>query len=267
MFVMINVMTWNMRRSASDSKSWEVIRKVSPEICLLQEVGGIPNKILNEYQTLQQKATNKKGIPQKFSTVILSKEPLEQFRLKSSIEWVSNQLDFFSGNFLSASTIINHKKISLISVYAPAWIVDTEDIDHKDLKGIKLELSKDIWPTEILQKGLENEKISIENNWIISGDFNNSSTFDILWPGGPKGCQEIIDRLYSLNLKEALFEHHGKLVPTFRNPKGGKIIHQIDHVFLSEGLFANLNSSIVLDDIGVFEDSLSDHLPILTIIK
>ena len=264
---MINILTWNMRRSSPASQSWDIIRKVSPDVCLLQEVGGIPKDISDEYRILQQKATNKNGAPQKFSTVILSKEPIEQFRLKSSIEWVSKQIDFFSGNFLCGVTNINGNKINLISVYSPAWIVDTEKIPQEDLKGIKLELSKSLWPTEILQNGLEHEEISIENNWVISGDFNNSSTFDILWPGGPKGCQEIIDRLYALNLREALFEHHGKLIPTFRNPKGGKIIHQIDHVFISEKLFSNLISSNVMSEYDVFEESLSDHLPILTVIN
>ena len=264
---MINVLTWNMRRSSPDSQSWDIIRKISPDFCLLQEVGGIPKDISDEYKILQQKAINKNGVPQKFSTVILSKKPIEQFRLKSSIDWVSKQLEFFSGNFLCGSIYINGNKINLISVYSPAWIVDTEKILQEDLKGIKLELSKSVWPTEILQNGLEHEEISIKNNWIISGDFNNSSTFDILWPGGPKGCQEIIDRLYSLNLKEALFEHHGKLIPTFRNPKGGKIIHQIDHVFISEGLFSNLISSNVMSEFDVFEESLSDHYPILTVIN
>jgi exonuclease III len=264
---MINVLTWNMRRSSPDSHSWDLMRKLSPDICLLQEVGGIPNDISGEYRILQQKATNKNGDPQKFSTVILSKEPIEQFRLKSSIEWVSKQLDFFSGNFLCGITNINGNKIKLISVYSPAWVVNPDSINYSEIKGIKLELAKEIWPTEILYTGLLNEKINTNEDWIIGGDFNSSPTFDTLWPGGPRGCQEIIDRLYALNLKEALFEHHGTLIPTFRNPNGGKIIHQIDHVFLSERLFTNLTSSNVLSELGVFENKLSDHYPILTILK
>ena len=68
---MINILTWNMRRSSPASQSWDIIRKVSPDVCLLQEVGGIPKDISDEYKILQQKATNKNGAPQKFSTVIL----------------------------------------------------------------------------------------------------------------------------------------------------------------------------------------------------
>ena len=264
---MINILTWNMRRSSPASQSWDIIRKVSPDVCLLQEVGGIPNDILGEYKSLQQKAINKNGAPQKFSTVILSKEPIEQFRLKSSIEWVSKQIDFFSGNFLCGVTNINGNKINLISVYSPAWIVNPDSINYSEIKGIKLELAKQIWPTEILYSGLINEKITVDEHWIIGGDFNSSPTFDTLWPGGPRGCQEIIDRLYALNLKESLHEYNKKLVPTFRNPNGGKIIHQIDHVFLSERLFSNLTSSNVLSEYGVFENKLSDHYPILTVIN
>jgi len=62
-------------------------------------------------------------------------------------------------------------------------------------------------------------------------------------------------------------EHHKKIIPTFRNPNGGKIIHQIDHVYISEGLFSNLISSNALSEYGVFENKLSDHYPILTILK
>jgi endonuclease/exonuclease/phosphatase family metal-dependent hydrolase len=128
-------------------------------------------------------------------------------------------------------------------------------------------LNKNVWATEILYSGLKNETISGDSHWIIGGDFNSSPTFDTLWPGGPRGNQEIIDRLYSLNLKESLHEHHKKIVPTFRNPNGGKIIHQIDHVYISEGLFSNLISSNPLSEYGVFENKLSDHYPILTTIK
>ena len=131
---MINVLTWNMRRSSPASQSWDIIRKVSPDVCLLQEVGGIPNDILGEYKSLQQKAINKNGVPQKFSTVILSKQPIEQFRLKSSIDWVSSQLDFFSGNFLCGSSNIDGNKINLISVYSPAWIVNPDSINYSEIK-------------------------------------------------------------------------------------------------------------------------------------
>ena len=74
---------------------------------------------------------------------------------------------------------------------------------------------------------------------------------------------------YNLEKKEILAkrEHHKKVIPTFRNPNGGKIIHQIDHVYISEGLFSNLTSSNVLSELGVFENKLSDHYPILTVIN
>ena len=76
-----------------------------------------------------------------------------------------------------------------------------------------------------------------------------------------------VGKEFILNLKESIHEHNKGLVPTFRNPNGGKIIHQIDHVYISEGLFSNLISSNPLSEYGVFENKLSDHYPILTILK
>jgi len=259
---MIRILTWNVRRANSESGIWDLIKKIDPDICLLQEVNGIPLSFMKEYNIIQHKAINKIGSKQKFSTVILSKEPINEFKLKSSIEWVKKELDFFCGNFIGGTISVKGVRINVVSVYSPAWIVSPERINNSEINEVKLKLAAYVWPTEILQNALLHELISIENHWIVGGDFNTSSTFDTLWPGGPRGCQEMIDRLYSLNLKEALFEYHGKLVPTFKNPKGGKIIHQIDHVFLSEGLFSKLSSSNVLDNEGVFENSLSDHLPI-----
>ena len=46
-----------------------------------------------------------------------------------------------------------------------------------------------------------------------------------------------MDRMNALGLTEALRSKAGKLVPTFRNPKGGKIIRQLDHHYLSQNLW------------------------------
>jgi endonuclease/exonuclease/phosphatase family metal-dependent hydrolase len=66
-----------------------------------------------------------------------------------------------------------------------------------------------------------------------------------------------------LGLRECLRHCNGALVPTFRNPRDGRIVHQIDHLFVSESLAARLVSCITADHARVFDASLSDHLPIL----
>tara|TARA_Y100000590_G_scaffold283456_1_gene318868 strand:- start:16 stop:213 length:198 start_codon:yes stop_codon:yes gene_type:complete len=59
----------------------------------------------------------------------------------------------------------------------------------------------------------------------------------------------------------------GVLTPTFKNLKGGKILHQLDHIYVSETLIPDLTSSNVGDKNVVFENSLSDHLPVIAFLK
>ena len=99
---------------------------------------------------------------------------------------------------------------------------------------------------------------------MVAGDFNSSVTFDYLWKGGPRGNQEIIDRMNALGLIECLKSSTGNLTPTFRNPKGGKIIHQIDHMYVSNALHLSLSKSYAGNDLMIFEKSMSDHLPIIS---
>jgi hypothetical protein len=85
-----------------------------------------------------------------------------------------------------------------------------------------------------------------------------------MWGKEPRGNQEIIDRMNSIGLTECLYHHSGKLVPTFKNAKGGKIIHQMDHVYVSEKLLKTMKNSYIEDSLQVFEQSISDHYPIIT---
>ena len=69
---------------------------------------------------------------------------------------------------------------------------------------MKLQLNKELWCTEILWSALKN-KSSINNyNWLIGGGFNSSETFDYLWPGGPRGNKEIIERMNSFGFNGML---------------------------------------------------------------
>jgi endonuclease/exonuclease/phosphatase family metal-dependent hydrolase len=53
------------------------------------------------------------------------------------------------------------------------------------------------------------------------------------------------------------------LVPTFRNPSNGQIVHQLDHLFVSAKLATHLTSCKTGERDRVFGESLSDHLPII----
>jgi exonuclease III len=53
------------------------------------------------------------------------------------------------------------------------------------------------------------------------------------------------------------------MVPTFQNAQGKKLIHQIDHLFVTNNLHSQLKKCGVGDKEIVFGNYLSDHLPII----
>jgi exonuclease III len=54
----------------------------------------------------------------------------------------------------------------------------------------------------------------------------------------------------------------GKIAPTYRNVSG-KLLHQIDHLFVTKNLSQKLVGCEVGDESLIFEQHLSDHLPII----
>ena len=119
-----------------------------------------------------------------------------------------------------------------------------------------------VWCTEILWSLLTHSMGRHSGPWLVGGDFNSSETFDA-WRTGGRGNRQIIERMNALGLTDCLRSHHGRLVPTFRNPRGGKIIHQIDHLYVSEPLLGSLRSADVGPSDIIFDQRLSDHLPII----
>jgi hypothetical protein len=62
-----------------------------------------------------------------------------------------------------------------------------------------------------------------------------------------------------------LYTHleHGRLVPTFQNPRGGDVVHQIDHLYVTVPLSNELVACEVGSQERVFGQQMSDHLPII----
>jgi hypothetical protein len=81
-----------------------------------------------------------------------------------------------------------------------------------------LALNPNVWCTEIIWKLLADFDEFADYEWIIGGDFNSSETFDYMWPGGPRGNAQIMERFEALGLRDALREKQRALVPTFKNP-------------------------------------------------
>lgn len=261
----MKVVSWNIRKSKFNSLVWKVLSDISPDLILLQEVIDIPIHFRKEYNIEFKQALTKRGFTQKFGTAILVKGKIHStLHLISNHDWVNQELKSFTGNLIaSVIQIENQEPINVVSVYSPAWPVSAERLIGIDVSDIKLKQNSKVWCTELLWSALKNSSISINSNWIIGGDFNSSETFDYMWKGGPSGNKEIIDRMYSLGLTECLKTFTGKLTPTFKNPKGGKVIHQIDHLYISNSLYKNVRHCSTGDADIIFGNSLSDHLPII----
>jgi len=259
----MRVVSWNVRGANQSSAIWAVLLDLKPDVALLQEVGEIPADITEVFEVKSKRARRKTGGLQKFSTaVVVRGRIIDELPLLSEYDWVNKELEFFKGNFISCVVQPSgEESINIVSVYSPAWPVDKIRLEGIDVLPVKLKLNAEIWPTEIIWSALKN-MVSDGERWIVGGDYNASVTFDTLWPGGPRGNKEIIDRMYNLGFKECLREHNGRLIPTFKNAQNGKVLHQIDHLFVTVPLYSRLNTCRVGDQTMVFGRALSDHLPI-----
>lgn len=261
----LKVLSWNVRRAKKESPVWELIAELNPDIITLQEVTSIPESIQDIYAVKSINAIYKDGQAQKFSTVILAKGEISALTLKSDLDWVNKELEFFKGNLVSATVEVpGYLPINVISVYAPAWPIDDKRLENIDVSSVKLKQHPKVWCSDMLWSALKNIPSLKEEAWIVGGDFNSSVTFDYMWSGPPSGNQEIIDRFNALGLTECLKTFTGELTPTFRNPRGGKVIHQLDHVYVTDALSSALTNSYAGDAFDIFENSLSDHLPIIS---
>jgi exonuclease III len=250
----------NIRRR----ESWEYLLELNPDVALLQEVNLIPDFIENEFDYLYRKAIKKNGQQQHFGTAILVKgKIITPIQLSSELNWVNEELNLFSGNLVAAEIMLpNEFHAQTISVHAPAWCIDTERLVGADIADVKLKNNPKVWGTELVWAALCYAIPISKTPWIVGGDFNSSPTFDYLWKGGPRGNQEFLDRMNALELVECLFHSKGVLTPTFKNATDKKVIHQIDHLFVSAEMISSLESCKTGDS-TIFDNYLSDHLPII----
>lgn len=255
----MRIVSWNVRRASAGSRVWEYFNEISPDVALLQEVTSIPIFVAAEYQSVMRQAC-----ANRFYTAILVRGTLgETIKLTSSWDWVNREIEFFHGNLLAHRVSVRSREYHAVSVYSPAWPVDPERLRGIDVEPVKLKLNPKVWVTELLWAALRSRDTSGAAPWIVGGDLNASETFDQLSSGGPRGNREILDRMAELGFVECLRQAQGQLVPTFRNPSNKQIVHQMDHLFVSESLSKASFECRVGDPARVFDAKLSDHLPIV----
>jgi hypothetical protein len=169
----IKVLTWNLRRAKHNSRAWNIIANIDADILLLQEVASIPAFIQNYYKVHSKAARSKRGGDQRFSSAILVKgDQICPTQLSSSSECISSELVHFGGNILScqfnASGCI---PINLVTVYSPAWPINSERTTNEELSSIKLTQNTQVFCTELLWDGLRSYQNLKNEFWIVATRF------------------------------------------------------------------------------------------------
>jgi exonuclease III len=258
----MRVMTWNCHRAAAASPVWQYLLTVEPDIALLQEVSALPASVEERYACRAAHPVSRIGGRQRFQTIVLTKGELgDPIVLSSPEAWIKDELNRFAGNLVSCGIALRGELLNVVSVYSPAWAVERIRLNGIDTSGVQLAQNRDLWLSDLLLTGLQAaEQTNVP--WIVGGDFNMSETFDE-WSGGPRGNKEYLERMHAFGLIECLRLSAGALTPTFKNARGGKIVHQMDHLFVSGNLSERLVGCRVGAAEDVFDGRLSDHLPII----
>jgi exonuclease III len=258
----MRIVTWNCRRSTKEKDIWKHLKELSPDIMLLQEVSSFPNWIENNYIYKYEKSSTKNSTKQRFGNLLAHNGGnIQEIELTTELAWVNKEIKKFKGNLLSYSIKLNSNTLNLISVYSPAWPLNSNLLNQEQISSVKLTQNRELWLADLLWYALKCN-ITPTEHYIIGGDFNLSTTFDS-WGKNPRGNQEYLDRMRDIGLIECLKKYNRRLTPTFKNPRNDKILHQIDHLFVTTKLYAKINNCYIGDENLIFGNKLSDHLPII----
>ncbi len=264
----MRIICWNVRRASVTSAAWDYLLECAPDLALLQEVGGLPDSIRQHYTSHADFPAGKKGMAQKFSTMILARGSIGlPIQLRGSAAWVNSELERFSGNLVANDVLLDAGTLlKAVSVYSPAWPVDRSRLVGIDVQDVRLIQNPDVWVADLLWTLLRDRALSETEAWVVAGDFNSSETFD-LWRTQPRGNLEYLNRMADLGLVECLRHSMGSLTPTYRNTDKVTVKHQMDHLFVTRVLANRLVSCYTGSQETIFDGNLSDHLPIIADFK
>lgn len=260
----MKAVVWNVKGAAGEAEdTWSVLADLDPDVALLQEVGGIPHSLLKTHRFIGFHAETKGGGKQRFMTgILLRGGETTPMRLMSKNAALQRALDAYAGNIVHVRW--ERKPVEAwhwVSCYSPAWpLFSAPRKLPRAIRAFKSALSDDLWLTDILHRYVREHLNGRgdRDRWVVAGDFNSATTFS--WERGQN--QEVVDNLAAAGLVDAVSAAAGGPVPTFRHSRGS-IQHQLDYLYLSAAAREGLKGCRVVDDLGVFEHRLSDHLPIL----
>lgn len=258
----MKVLTWNVNRAgASRDGIWALVRREAPDIALMQELSGLPEWVQDRYHCHRVAPGYFSGHRAPFTTAVLSRWPLETTPfLHSPLDWVNAIQRERDGWLLECQTTPGGgQPIRVVSVHSPSFHIPAETLKGVDVSPIKLTNNPELWFTEVLWSLLSNADGDDGALWIVAGDFNSSVLFDV---PTDRGNRQVIERMNGLRLTDCLSHFHGEPVPTFRH-SGGSVLHQLDYCYVNRPLLNRLAHARVPEREQVFDERLSDHLPIV----
>ena len=260
----MKTLTWNVNRaSISRNETWETLVRLDADIVTLQEVKRIPDWVSRHYTCYSKPPKFFEGMDAPYQTAILSKWPMDtRPYLTSELEWASGIQSRHHGWILE-SQVVNDvgTRFHVVSVHLLAVPASRELLADVDISSIGPEDERKLWLSDILWFLLREADIKDGENWIVSGDFNNSVKF---YPERERDSCGIVARPRALGLTDCLGHVEGGPVPTFQATNKA-INYQLDYCFVNAPMLQRLTKAQVLDREEVFGrvPRLSDHLPIL----
>jgi hypothetical protein len=176
----VRVVTWNCRKASAQSRVWDYLLELDPDLALLQEVCGIPQHVKSRYTAVQQSPVRKNGSPQQFTTAVLVRGVVgNRLMLQGPAPWVDAEIQRFAGNLIGVELQPDGgPRLKIICVYSPAWPVDKRQLVDVDVTAVRLTQNRDVWVTDLLWAARFLNKPQPGEPWIIGGDFNLCETFD-----------------------------------------------------------------------------------------
>ena len=259
----LKIITWNVQRASRNDPLWDILIDFGPDIALLQEVTKFPDSFKAKYSTIHKFAARESGKPQTFGNAIAVKgEIVSEISLMSGFDWMDEVIGFFEGNLLGAIVeTSNGERLNILSAYSPAWAINRDKLKDIDTTEIQLDNNEDVWGTEVLWCALRHTMPKYPELWIVGGDLNTSVLFDF-GPEGDRGNRLVLQRLTDLGMTECLREYQGKIIPTYKDPRGN-IDHQLDYLYVSNRLYQSIEVCEAGKQEEIFGKKISDHLPVV----
>ena len=251
----MRIVCWNMARAfhpkGRDRDPWEVLDALHPDIALLQETAALPDGFPGECHFNPTR--------RHWGTAVWSHYPLRSFDDlpgidRQELQTVLPAVDgYFAGALVEVPAV---GEVAAVSVHAYPSQVGEQYLTGLDASELVVPPQKAVWPGDI-QWWLTRKLPAHGTPSILGGDWNTARRFDEVY--GPRGNREFFQRMTETGWREALRKFHAEEVRTYFSR--GKTPYQLDHVFLTDGLYETLRRGFVDSSAEVL--LASDHAPIV----